>query len=343
MRRGRPRRPREGLVRFGWCVVYTAVGLVPVALMLLVAHTYTANLALAFCLVTGLMALSLMVVVFALTARMPSILAAFGVERVLRGHRAVALIVVALVIAHLRCVFIGDPRSVGVLVLTRQPKPVWAATASTVALTLLVVFATRRRNRHPRYEGWRMAHRDIGGWGPPMDMASAAGPAARLRRREHQPRGGRHHHVTIRADGHDGVPFRPGRFAWLKIGTSPFVFEEHPFTIASTAARPNRKQFTIKALGDFSELLIGMRPGRRVYIDGPYGGFTVDGLRGPGFVFAAGGVGITPMLSMLRTLPTAATAGGTCSWSAHGAKRISSCARSWPCFAGASPSPSSRS
>jgi predicted ferric reductase len=149
--------------------------------------------------------------------------------------------------------------------------------------------------------------------------------------------------VTIRADGHDGVPFRPGRFAWLKIGTSPFVFEEHPFTIASTAERPNRKQFTIKALGDFSELLIGMRPGRRVYIDGPYGGFTVDGLRGPGFVFVAGGVGITPMLSMLRTLPTAATAGGTCSWSAHGAKRISSCARSWPCFAGASPSPSSRS
>jgi 3-phenylpropionate/trans-cinnamate dioxygenase ferredoxin reductase subunit len=98
------------------------------------------------------------------------------------------------------------------------------------------------------------------------------------------------------------VPFRADQFAWLKIGTTPFVFEKHPFAVASTAERPARKQFTIKALGDFSELLIGMRPGRRVYLDGPYGGFTVDGLRSPGFVFVAGGVGITPMLSMLRTL-----------------------------------------
>jgi 3-phenylpropionate/trans-cinnamate dioxygenase ferredoxin reductase subunit len=98
------------------------------------------------------------------------------------------------------------------------------------------------------------------------------------------------------------VPFRADQFAWLKIGTTPFVFEKHPFAVASTAERPARKQFTIKTLGDFSELLIGMRPGRRVYLDGPYGGFTVDGLRSPGFVLVAGGVGITPMLSMLRTL-----------------------------------------
>jgi predicted ferric reductase len=108
--------------------------------------------------------------------------------------------------------------------------------------------------------------------------------------------------VAVRAQGHSGLPFHAGQFAWLKIGSSPFVFEEHPFTIASTAEHPDLKEFTIKALGDFSELLIGLRPGRRVYLDGPYGQFTIDGVRSTGFVFIAGGVGITPMMSILRTL-----------------------------------------
>ena len=108
--------------------------------------------------------------------------------------------------------------------------------------------------------------------------------------------------VAVRAHGHHGLPFHAGQFAWLKIGSSPFVFEEHPFTIASTAERPHLKEFTIKALGDFSELLVGLRPGRTIYLDGPYGRFTVEGLRNSNFVFIAGGVGITPMLSILRTL-----------------------------------------
>lgn len=98
------------------------------------------------------------------------------------------------------------------------------------------------------------------------------------------------------------MDFRPGQFAWLKLGESAFVFEEHPFTIASAATRPWRKEFTVKALGDFSEILAGIRPGRLVHLDGPHGAFTLDGVRCDGFVFVAGGVGITPMLSMLRTM-----------------------------------------
>ena len=100
-----------------------------------------------------------------------------------------------------------------------------------------------------------------------------------------------------------GVAFEAGQFAWLKFGGSPFVFEEHPFTIASTATEPWRKEFTIKALGDFTELMSAMRPGRRVYLDGPHGRFTLAHAGGgAGFVFIAGGVGVTPMLSMLRTM-----------------------------------------
>lgn len=46
-----------------------------------------------------------------------------------------------------------------------------------------------------------------------------------------------------------------------------------------------------------------MKPGQRVYVDGPFGAFSID--RHPHaeeYVFIAGGIGITPIMSMLRTL-----------------------------------------
>ena len=43
------------------------------------------------------------------------------------------------------------------------------------------------------------------------------------------------------------------------------------------------------------------RTGERVYVDGPYGSFCTDRVPAPGYVFVAGGIGIAPMLSLLRT------------------------------------------
>jgi predicted ferric reductase len=56
-----------------------------------------------------------------------------------------------------------------------------------------------------------------------------------------------------------------------------------------------------KAIGDFTHSVAGLRPGTRAYVDGPYGVFTPDRNEGPGFVLIAGGIGIGPMMSMLRT------------------------------------------
>ena len=38
------------------------------------------------------------------------------------------------------------------------------------------------------------------------------------------------------------------------------------------------------------------------WVDGPFGAFTLDRKPAAGFVFVAGGIGIAPVLSMLRTL-----------------------------------------
>ena len=326
------------LMQAYWLAVYVVVVLTPPALVLIVERPRVRNLGVEISVLTGLTTLSMLVVALALPTRLHSILSSFGIERVLRTHRLIALLALILLALHVLFAFIGDPRGIGILNLSTAPRPVWAASTATLSFLLLIALALRRRKRQPRYEGWRLAHIGLA-----IVTLIAAGlhiwwlgqlnhrPAMRfmyatlaevatiiaIRRwiwlplRAHgrsyvvdsvRPVSGNAVTVAVRAHGHAGLPFRAGQFAWLKIGSSPFVFEEHPFTIASTAEHPDLKEFTIKGLGDFSELLIGLRPGRRVYLDGPYGQFTIDGVRSNGFVFIAGGVGITPMMSILRTL-----------------------------------------
>jgi predicted ferric reductase len=62
---------------------------------------------------------------------------------------------------------------------------------------------------------------------------------------------------------------------------------------------------SIRKLGDFTKEIDKVSVGRCVYLDGPYGAFTI-GSPADMHVLFAGGVGITPMMSMIRTLADAA-------------------------------------
>ena len=114
--------------------------------------------------------------------------------------------------------------------------------------------------------------------------------------------------LRLAPDGHRGWPggFAAGQFAWLHVGRSPLNHDQHPISLSSSgdaAAEDGEIAFTIKNLGDWSgQVVPGVPPGARVWVDGPYGVFTLDRQQGPGYVLIAGGVGITPLRSMLLTM-----------------------------------------
>jgi predicted ferric reductase len=108
--------------------------------------------------------------------------------------------------------------------------------------------------------------------------------------------------VRPSAFGPTGLRFAPGQFAWILLGRSPFAMTYHPFSFASSAEHPEQICFTVKAFGAFTSGLHDVKPGQSVYLDGPWGDFTPDRHDAGGLVLMAGGVGITPMLSVLMTL-----------------------------------------
>lgn len=108
--------------------------------------------------------------------------------------------------------------------------------------------------------------------------------------------------LTLEPDGHRGVGYEAGQFVWLNVGNSPFSLFENPFSISSAPASGPALQFVIKELGDFTRTIGRIEPGARAYLDGPHGDLVVAGRGEPGMALVAGGVGIAPLIGILRQL-----------------------------------------
>ncbi len=99
------------------------------------------------------------------------------------------------------------------------------------------------------------------------------------------------------------IPFyRPGQFIFLRLNRPGRASEEHPFTISSSPSAAPLLTVTIKESGDFTNTISQTRPGDTALIDGPFGRFSYQHDSPESFIFIAGGVGITPILSMVRYL-----------------------------------------
>lgn len=108
--------------------------------------------------------------------------------------------------------------------------------------------------------------------------------------------------VTVEPDGVHRLQFAAGQFAWVNFHRYPLSLLDHPFSIASAPEQFPRIGFLIKESGDSTKRIGALKPGDPAYLDAPHGAFTLRGRKGIGIALIAGGVGIAPVLSLLRHL-----------------------------------------
>ncbi|MBE9167215.1 ferric reductase-like transmembrane domain-containing protein [Pleurocapsales cyanobacterium LEGE 06147] len=321
-----------------WIGVYLFITLLPLLVLLLYAPPEGRTFWTEFSVALGFIGLAMIALQFALTARINRIEASYGIDIILQFHRYISIVAFSFILIHPLILFITRPETLELLNFPVAPWRARFAVIGTLALIVLVVTSIWRKPLRIEYESWRILHGILAVMAVGFGLAHALGVSyylglfwkgvlwsaialfalwllvyVRLVKpwfmtkkpylvEEVIPQRGNVWTLALRPRGHEGIKFQPGQFAWITLDISPFRMREHPFSMSSSGERPERLEFTIKALGDFTKTIKEVKPGTKAYLDGPYGVFTTDRYwDSAGFVLIAGGIGITPMMSMLVT------------------------------------------
>jgi ferredoxin-NADP reductase len=99
----------------------------------------------------------------------------------------------------------------------------------------------------------------------------------------------------------DRLPARAGQFMLWRFPGHNRWWQVNPFSL-SAAPNGASLRLTAKAVGATSAGLRNLPVGTRVFAEGPYGAFTALQRTRPATLLIAGGVGVTPIRSMLEEL-----------------------------------------
>jgi sulfhydrogenase subunit gamma (sulfur reductase) len=90
----------------------------------------------------------------------------------------------------------------------------------------------------------------------------------------------------------------PGQF----VEVSLFGIGEAPISISSSPSRSNGAfELCVRRVGDVTSAMHGLEPGDVLGVRGPFGmGFPLDKMRGKDVLFAAGGLGLAPLRSLIN-------------------------------------------
>jgi predicted ferric reductase len=104
------------------------------------------------------------------------------------------------------------------------------------------------------------------------------------------------------AESETALAFFPGQFSFVTFHRKRGLpEEEHHWTMSSSPAQLDSISFTIKELGDFTATIGKTRIEDTATLHGAFGRFSYTfHPEEDDFVFVAGGIGITPIMSMIR-------------------------------------------
>jgi len=322
-----------------WVILYTFLVITPLIILILgpksPGRAPLQNIAAGLAFV----GLALMALQFALTARIKPLNEPFGSDMVYYFHRQIGIAAFLMLFAHPILLFFFYPGYISYLNIFTAPLRGKAGVLALFLLTGLVWLTEYRRKFRIPYWFWKIWHGIIATltvsfailhiywngnyvnlpwkeqiwisylviWIILLVYTRIIYPVQLIRHPFQvvnvKPERANCTTLRMKPEKGGGFNFHPGQFAWITAWRTPFSDTEHPFSLASSAEHPEQIEMTIKALGKFTTTVKDIQPGQKVYVDGAYGSFSCDRYpEAKALILIAGGIGITPMMSTLRTL-----------------------------------------
>ncbi len=287
----------------------------------------------------GLVGFAVLAMQAVLAARFHWIERPFGLDQMFRFHRAMALFAVVLLLVHpvLLAWGSGNWRLLWGLAL---PWNIWVGKLALVALVVHWLVSQFRERMRFEFQKWRLTHNVLAVailvliflhsyfsgqdltqpairvlW--PVGVLAVA--AVYVHHKLTRPMLRRKHSyqvaevtpetrnvTTVKLTppaGQKRYDYLPGQFQFITFHCEdPEVpVEEHHWTISSTPTREGFVTSTIKASGDFTAKVSKIRPGDTAEVVAPYGRFSyVLHPSEEDLVMIAGGIGVTPIMAMIR-------------------------------------------
>ena len=213
----------------------------------------------------GFTGMAMMGVQFLLTARFRRASMPFGIDIIYYFHRYLAIMAVILIFLHFFIIRIDYAEALGVVNPLHAPWYMSAGRLSLVLFGLLIITSLWRKPLRIHYDEWRMLHIGLTMTAFLLALGHIEGvgyyidaPAKRwlwtgytlfwlwliaylrlikpwwmynrpYRVVEVRQERGNSWTLALEPDGHEGIHFKPGQFAWLTLRHSPWHIKEHPF------------------------------------------------------------------------------------------------------------------